>query len=71
MDTTSRITRRNFFRGQHVTVTFTDGWASPLTGTIDGWGSQIIAIRPDVRTAEFTWKVESFPVQKIDRVVAA
>ena len=52
-------------RGMHVRVVLRDGRA--YTGHIDGWGKQLIAIRP-TDGGECGWKVESHSNFSVDRV---
>lgn len=55
-------------RGMHVRIVTRDG--DTFAGHIDGWGKQIIAIRP-TDGGQHGWKVESHSVHSIDRVETA
>lgn len=52
-------------RGMHARVILRDGRS--YTGNIDGWGKQIMTIRP-TDGGQHGWKVESHWVGSIDRV---
>jgi hypothetical protein len=67
----SFITRKTHQRGQHVTATFRDR-TPDITGRIDGWGPQILSIRPDHdHGGRFTWKREDFWTGNVVTVTAA
>jgi hypothetical protein len=59
------ITRKTKTTGQHVKITTRSG--STHTGTIKGWGIQVLDIRP-TDGGRYGWKVESFHNHEIAHV---
>jgi hypothetical protein len=60
--TTTRLTRRTCRRGESVTVTETNTGRT-WTGTLTGWGSQLVTVRLDEDTQErngCTWVRKDF-----------
>ena len=64
-DNETRVRQGQHYRGQSVHVHLNDG--STYTGTINGWGPQILSIRP-TDGGRRGWKVESYSFIEIDRV---
>jgi hypothetical protein len=65
--TTTRLTRRTCRRGETVTVTETNG--RTWTGTLTGWGTQLVDLRLDEDTQQrngCTWVRKSFWVGGVE-----
>lgn len=63
------LSRRTATRGQRVTVTLKSGEA--VTGTLAGWGAQMLSVRPEPGQGLMGWKREEWWVGAVERVTAA